>query len=198
RLDALVDHGLEIARGASVRRTVQEELAVALRPAEGRRRATEHVPAAENRVPGQTLDRRAVQRRIAHDAALADVLPPDFELRLHEGHHLPTRREDTEHRRQNLLERDERDVDRRESRLLAEDPGVERARLVHALAVHVHLARQDVAGRLLAAVDQPAVDEQAIDPHAGRRLRHAIYYRRGLRRGRSRNSSTIPDRNPPM
>src|SRR2546426_8583450 len=58
--------------------------------------------------------------------------------------------------------------------------------------------RQDEAGGLLPALDEPALDEQAVDAHARRGLGHALHYRRPSRRGRSRNSSTIPVRNPPM
>src|SRR2546422_11369446 len=72
------------------------------------------------------------------------------------------------------------------------------AGLAHALAVHEDLARQDEAGGLLPALDEPALDEQAVDAHARRGLGHALHYRRPSRRGRRRNSSTIPLRNPPL
>ena len=77
-------------------------------------------------------------------------------------------------------------------------PGDEGARLVDALAVHEHLARQDEADGLLPALDEPALDEHTVDTHARYRLGHALHYRRPPRRDRIRNSRTIPARNPPM
>src|SRR5215467_1902198 len=67
--------------------------------------------------------------RIADHATLADVLAPHLELRLDERDNLAPRSEDTKRRRQNLFERDERDIDDGERRLVAEDARVERARI---------------------------------------------------------------------
>src|SRR2546422_57592 len=77
-------------------------------------------------------------------------------------------------------------------------PGDEGARLVDALAVHEHLARQDEADGLLPALDEPALDEHTVDTHARHGLGHALHYRRPPRRDRIRNSRTIPAGNPPM
>src|SRR5206468_3420281 len=290
RLDTPVDHGLEVARRAPVARAVEEELAVTLRTPERRGGDAEDVPAAEHRVPGEARDRLAMECRVPDDSTLAHGLAPHLELGLHQRDDLTARREHAEHRGQDLLQRDERDVDDRERRLLAEDPRVERprvgllhdhhagvlaqlgvelahpdvhgvhaggaaleqavgeaagrgahveadpaghlhlegvegvgellaapaherrapleldarlpadegARLVHALAVHEHLAREDQAGGLLPTLDEPALDEQAVDAHAGRGLGHVSHYRRPPRHRRIRNSSTIPARNPPM
>ena len=71
--------------------------------------------------------------RLADDAALPDVLASDLELRLHERDHFTAGGEHAERRGQDLLERDERHVDDRQRRLVAEDARVERAsvRVLH-------------------------------------------------------------------
>src|SRR2546422_105736 len=237
------------------------------------------------------LDRGPRLRRagLRHDADALHASASTL-LSIMDSRSLTARREHAEHRGQDLLQRDERDVDDRERRLLAEDPRVERPRVgllhdhhagvlaqlgvelahadvhgVHAggaaleqavgeaagrgahveadaagdlhlesvervgelLAAPAHerrapleldarvsgdqgaglapapagpeaLARQDEAGGLLPALDEPALDDQAVDALARRGLGHALHYRRPSRRGRSRNSSTIPARNPPM
>src|SRR2546428_724417 len=110
--------------------------------------------AIEPRVPSAPSTRSMSTRagRVADDAALADMLTSDLELRLHESGDFPARREDAEHRGKDLLERDERHIDDRERRLLAENPRVERpcVRVFHhddALVFsepRVELARADV------------------------------------------------------
>src|SRR5207245_1701399 len=202
RLDALVDHVLEVAHRAPVARAGEEDLAVALRTPERRGGDAEDVPAAEHRVPGEARDRLAMECRVPDDSTRAHGLAPHLELGLHQRDDLTARREHAEHRGQDLLQRDERDVDDRERRLLAEDPRVERPRvgLLHdhhagVLAqLGVELAHAALHGRHPGG-DDP---EQAGDARARRGLGHARQNRRPARRGRSRNSSTIPVRNPPM
>src|SRR3989441_10286219 len=68
-----------------------------------------------------------MQRRVAHDTALAHQFTPDLELRLDEGDHVGPGRKDPEDGRQDLLQGDEGHVDHGERRVLGENTGVERA-----------------------------------------------------------------------
>src|SRR5439155_487297 len=184
RLDAPVDHGLEVARGAPVARAVEEELAVALWAPERRGGDAEHVPAAQHRVSGEAGDRLTVERRVAHDAALQQAFGETARGGAHveadaAGHlHLEGVERVGEllaapaHERRTPLDLD------------ARFPGDEGARLVDALAVHEHLTRQDEADGLLPALDEPALDEHTVDTDARYGLGHALHYRRPPRRDR--------------
>src|SRR4029453_12895171 len=108
----------EVGGGAAVRREVEEELVVALWTAQRRGGHAENVPAAQDHVARQALHRGPMLHRIAYDAALADVLAADLELGLDQGDDLSARGQDTEHRGKDFFERDERDVDDGERRLV--------------------------------------------------------------------------------
>src|SRR5882672_8988557 len=87
--------------------------------------------------------------------------------------------------------------------------GHERSGLVRTLTVDEHVAGHDGPQGLLPALDQPFLHQQPVQPHPRRhafdyrgallRYRGALLrrYERALLRGRRRNRSTTPVRNPP-
>ena len=92
----------------------QEELAVAFGALHRRRLHPDPLQSYLKRRARDVIDDARVHRRIAHDAAGADVLAACLELRLDERDHAPARREQRRHDGQDVGERDERDVDRDE------------------------------------------------------------------------------------
>src|SRR2546421_7751204 len=152
---------------------MQEELAVAFRPAQRRGRHVEDVPATQHRVTRQALDHGAMLYGIAHDTALADVLAAGLELRLDERDHFAARGEHVENRRQHLLQRYEGHVDHGQRGLVAEQPRVERARFRVLHHDDTRILAQLVVE--LAAADIHRVDDagaalqQAVGEAAGRR-----------------------------
>src|SRR5262245_4574327 len=114
------DQRLDVGGGLAVRGHVQEELAVALRATQRRRRDSEDVPAPQHRVAREAGHDLSMERGLPHHAAFADEVLAHFELGFDERHRLAPRREDVEDRRQYLLQRDERDVDDGQGRLVTE------------------------------------------------------------------------------
>src|SRR5687768_16480382 len=109
---------------------------------------------------------------VPDDAALADGFAASLELRLDEGHDFTPWRYQIEDRGENLLERDERDVDGSQRRSFLEETRIDRPG-VHAL--HDHDPR--VATQLLVELTSPYVDgvdtgsdvlQQAVREPAGR------------------------------
>src|SRR5436309_2488512 len=115
--------------GLAVRGHVQEELAVALGAAQWRRRDSEDVPPTQHGVAGEPGHDLPVERGLTDQAAFADEVLTYLELWLDERDRFTTRREDVEDGGQHLFQRDERDVDDGQGRLVTEDARVERARV---------------------------------------------------------------------
>ena len=74
-------------------------------------------------------DDRVVHRRIGHEAVLADLVASGFELRLHQRDDVGARGQERRQRRQDVAERDERDVDDDESTGCGTSCGGQRARV---------------------------------------------------------------------
>ena len=104
----------EVVDPVALARAPDEGLDVALRPRQPRGREAAHrEPEAAGRL-GDAEDRLAAVARVADDA-LADPLAAELELRLDHRQQLAGRRQAGGHRGQDLRQRDEGDVDRREA-----------------------------------------------------------------------------------
>ena len=105
----------------------QERLAVAGRAASADGAKPRTAAPSARRADGRRSPRGAL--RVAHDAAAADVLAPDLELRLDHRQRVEALGRAGEHGREHLAQRDERDVDDDQVRRVGQLRRLQRARV---------------------------------------------------------------------
>ena len=143
-----------------------EELAVALRSQERRR---DDVPGPEADGPGMLDDAfedLAMDRRVADDAVVG-AAAAGLELRLHERDDVAARPEGRGDRGEDEVERDERDVDRREADRFGQGRGCERAGIRALHRDHARVAAQRFGELAAADVERIHARRATLQQHVG-------------------------------
>ena len=155
---------------AAPRAQVQEELPVAFRAGDRRRRGGDAPQSYPIRRRGHLVHHAPVHRPVGHQPALADLGAPRLELRLDEHDDVRLRGQQRPHRRQHQLRRDERDVDGHDVHLperRRQHPALEPARIDALQHGHARILAQLPRELAVADVDRRDPRRAALDEHVG-------------------------------